>query len=222
MIVALLAEKGGTGKTTFATNLAGMRAMRGRRVLLIDADRQGSSHFWAQAQPHAELPLQRIESEALHGEALGRRLRNPGTRYDDIIVDTGAGDSIEMESALEEADCAVAPLQPSGVDVATMGLVDGRVAQARELNPGLRAWALLNRAPTNPLNRDESEARDALSACTALEVAPIRVCDRVAFGRALTAGKTVMDHRPVSQKARDEMAGVYELVFGEPFETGRV
>ena len=127
-----------------------------------------------------------------------------------------------MESALEEADCAVAPLQPSGVDVATMGLVDGRVAQARELNPGLRAWALLNRAPTNPLNRDESEARDALSACTALEVAPIRVCDRVAFGRALTAGKTVMDHRPVSQKARDEMAGVYELVFGEPFETGRV
>ena len=220
MIVALLAEKGGTGKTTLATNLAGMRALRSHRVLLIDADRQGSSHFWAQAQ--AGLPLQRVDSEALHGEALGRRLRNPGTRYDDIIVDTGAGDSIEMESSLESADCAVAPLQPSGVDVATMGLVDGRVAQARARNPRLRAWALLNRAPTNPLNRDETEARNALSACAALEVASIRVCDRVAFGRALTAGKTVMDHRPVSQKARDEMAGVYELVFGEPFETGRV
>ena len=189
MIVALLAEKGGTGKTTLATNLAGMRAMRGRRVLLIDADRQGSSHFWAQAGPH----LLHVDSEALHGEALGGRLRNPGMRYDDIIVDTGAGDVIEMEASLASADCAVAPLQPSGVDVATMGLVDGRVAQAREYNPGLRALALLNRAPTNPRNRDESEARNALAACTALEVAPTRVCDRVAFARALTAGQTVMD-----------------------------
>ena len=220
MIVALLAEKGGTGKTTLATNLAGMRAMRGHRVLLIDADRQGSSHFWAQA--HVGLPLLRVDSEALHGEALGRRLRNPVTRYDDIIVDTGAGDSIEMESALDAAGCAIAPLQPSGVDVATMGLVDGRVAQARERNPLLRAWALFNRAPTNPRNRDESEARNALSTCTALEVAGIRVCDRVAYARALTAGQTVMDYRPVSQKARDEMAAVYEMVFGEPFETGRV
>ena len=220
MIVALLAEKGGTGKTTLATNLAGMRAMRSRRVLLVDADRQGSSHFWAEAQ--VSLPLMRVESEVIHGEALGRRLRNLGTRYDDIIVDTGAGDGIEMASSLASADCAIAPLQPSGVDVATMGLVDGRVAQAREYNPGLRTLALLNRAPTNPRNRDESEARNALAACTALEVAPTRVCDRVAFARALTAGQTMMDHRPVSQKARDEMAAVYELVFGEPFETGRV
>ncbi len=46
MILTVLAEKGGTGKTMAATNLAGMRAGRGRRVLLIDADRQGSSERW--------------------------------------------------------------------------------------------------------------------------------------------------------------------------------
>ena len=70
----------------------------------------------------------------------------------------------------------------------------------REYNLGLRASALLNRAPTNPRNRDESEVRNALSACIALEAAPSRVCDRVAFARALTAGQTVMDHRTVSRK----------------------
>ena len=131
---------------------------------------------------------------------LGRRLRNQGTRYDDIIVDTGAGDGIEMEASLTPADCASAPLQPSGVDVATMGLVDGRVAPTREHSPGVRAFALINRAPTNPRNLDESEVRNALSACIALEVAPSRVCDRVAFARALTAGQTVMNHRTVSRK----------------------
>ena len=220
MIVALLAEKGGTGKTILATNLAGMRAMRGRSVLLVDADRQGSSHYWAEAQ--VGLPLVRVESEVIHGEALGRRLRNQGTRYDDIIVDTGAGDGIEMEASLAPADCASAPLQPSGVDIATMGLVDGCVAQVREYNLGLRAFALINRAPTNPRNRDESEVRNALSACIALEVAPTRVCDRVAFARA--ADRRSDDDGPPDgiTKAREEIATVHELVFGQSFETGRV
>ena len=45
MIVAVLGEKGGTGKTTLATNLAGMRAAEGRDVLIIDADRQGSASY---------------------------------------------------------------------------------------------------------------------------------------------------------------------------------
>ena len=80
MIVARLTEKGGAGKTIPATNLAGMRAMRSHRVLLVDADRQGSLHYWVESQ--VGLPLMRVESEVIHGEALGRRLRNPGTRYE--------------------------------------------------------------------------------------------------------------------------------------------
>ena len=215
MIVALLAEKGGTGKTTLATNLAGMRVIGGRRVLLIDADRQGSAHFWAKARERSSLL--RVNSEVLHGDSFGRHLRNLVPKYDDIIVDTGAGDNIEQEATLAAADCAIAPLQPSGVDVATMGLVDARVVQAQKLNPELRAWALLNRASTHSRNRDEQEARDALIACTALEVVDIRVCDRVAFPRALTAGQTVYEYPGGSQKAREEMAAVYELVFNEPY-----
>ena len=129
MIVALLAEKGGTGKTTLATNLAGMRS-RNRRVLLIDADRQGSSHFWAQQR--ARVSVFKLESETLHGESFARRLRNLVPRYDDVIIDTGAGDNIEMEAALAAADCAIAPVQPSGVDVATMALVDSLLRDVRQ------------------------------------------------------------------------------------------
>ena len=216
MIVALLAEKGGTGKTTFATNLAGMRS-RNRRVLLIDADRQGSSAFWAQTRSENSLPA--VDSEILHGESFARRLWNLAPRYDDVIIDTGAGDNVEQEAALAAADCAIAPVQPSGVDVATMGMVDGRVARALETNPELRAWALLNRVSTNSRNRDEAEARTALSGCTSLGIADIRVCDRVAFPRALTAGLTVWEHRPVSGRAREEIASLYELVFDEPHGT---
>ena len=55
MIVGLLAEKGGTGKTTITTNISGMRAAAGRRTLLVDADRQGSSRFWAQTRSSLRL-----------------------------------------------------------------------------------------------------------------------------------------------------------------------
>ena len=216
MIVALLAEKGGTGKTTLATNLAGMRS-RNRRVLLIDADRQGSSHFWAQQR--ARVSVFKLDSETLHGESFARRLRNLVPRYDDVIIDTGAGDNIEQEAALAAADCAIAPVQPSGVDVATMGLVDSRVAHALELTPGLRAWALLNRVSPNSRNRDEAEARAALSGCTAIRVADIRLCDRVAFPRALTAGLIVWEYRVGAAKAHEEIEAVYELVFDETWRT---
>lgn len=218
MIVALLAEKGGTGKTTLATNLPGMRAAAGRRVLLVDADRQGSSRFWAQIQSSLRMP--RLDSIPLYGEAFARQIATVASGYDGVVIDTGAGDGSEMETALRAADCVLAPLQPTGVDVWTAGLVDGRVAEALVRSPDLKAWALFNRAPTNPRNRDEAEARTALAGCAALRVADIRVCDRVAFQRALTSSMTVREYRQSPQRARDEMAAVYELVFGEPYARG--
>ena len=211
VIVAMIAEKGGAGKTMLATSLAGMRSSAGNRTLLIDADRRGSSHYWAQTRSEFRLPP--VDSTSLYGEAFARQIAALSSRYDDVVIDTGAGDSSEMETALRSADCVIAPLQPAGVDVWTMGLVDARVAAALERNPDLRPWALFNRASANPRNRDETEARAALEGCAALGVADIRVCDRVAFRRALTAGMTVHEYAQSPGRAREEMEAVYELVF---------
>ena len=141
MIIALLAEKGGTGKTTLATNLVGMRAAAGQRVLLVDADRQGSSRFWAQTRSSLRLP--RLDSTPLYGEAFARQIATVASGYDDVVIDTGAGDGSEMETALRAADCVLAPLQPTGVDVWTAGLVDGRVAEALSRNPDLQSLGAL-------------------------------------------------------------------------------
>ena len=86
MIVAVVAEKGGVGKTMVATNLAGMRASTGRRVLLIDADRQGSATFWTEFRAGRDLP--QVETQAIQGEAVqalhkrsqGTLRRHPGGR----------------------------------------------------------------------------------------------------------------------------------------------
>ena len=148
MIIAVLGEKGGTGKTTVAVNLAGMRAAAGWRVLLLDADRQGSSAYWAQKRETMELPA--VHWDQYFGASLARALQSATLDYDDVIVDIGAGDSDEMGAALEVAGCAITPVRPSGIDVWTMGLMDARMSDAQLVNESLQCWAVINCASTHP------------------------------------------------------------------------
>ena len=214
MILTALAEKGGTGKTMVATNLAGMRASRGRRVLLIDADRQGSSERWAQLRSADRLP--HVECVSLYGTALRRYLQSRISQYDDVVVDVGAGDSDEITLALTASDCAVVPVRPTAADVWTMTLMDSRIAEAMSGNPCLKAFALINLASTNPRQPAAEETRRVLEqGCSAMEVAGPTLCDRVAFQRAFAIGRTVEEYGTRAEKAAGELAALYEVVFAE-------
>lgn len=211
MIIAVLGEKGGTGKTTIAVNLAGMRAAEDREVLLIDADRQGSSAYWAQKRMTLDLPTP--DWDQYFGAALDRVLQSATLDYDDIVVDIGAGDSDEMSAALEVADCVITPVRPSGIDVWTMGLMDSRIVDAQEVNKDLRCWAVINCGSTHPSSPDVAHVRAALAGASTLQVAEPVIRQRVVFQRAVTAGRTVMEEPTASQKAKDEISDLYRLVF---------
>ena len=211
MIIAVLGEKGGTGKTTVAVNLAGMRAAAGWRVLLLDGDRQGSSAYWAQKRETLDLPA--LHWDQYFGASLGRALQSATLDYDDVIVDIGAGDSDVMSAALEVADCAITPVRPSGIDVWTMGLMDSRMLDARLENKNLRCWAVINCASTHPASPDVAHVREALAGADLLKVAETVIRQRVVFQRAVAAGMTVVEEPTASQKAIDEIMDLYSLVF---------
>ena len=67
------------------------------------------------------------------------------------------------------------------------------------------------------IDSNEAKARAALAECVALRIAETRVCGRVAFARALAAGRTFHEYDQSSQKAREEVAAVYELARGQPY-----
>ena len=212
MIVAVLAEKGGTGKTMVATSLAGMLAGAGRRVLLIDADRQGSSEHWTSVRTATRLP--HIECVPLYGAALPRYIRSRASAYDDVVIDVGAGDSDEMTAALSLSDRAVIPVRPTAADVWTMTLMDGRVAEARMDNPDLQAWALINQASTNPRHPAAEQTRGVLiEGCTAMGVADPVLRDRVAFQRAFAEGRTVAEYNSRSERATEEITALFHMIF---------
>jgi chromosome partitioning protein len=215
MIVAILGEKGGTGKTTLATNLAGMRATEGRDVLLIDADRQGSAGYWAEKRSDKQPHVRAVQSVQKFGEGLMRTVRDLERRYDDILIDAGGGDGREGESALRVADLAIIPVQPAGLDVWTLGLIDDRVGEAQAVNPALMAYVVLNRTSPNPKDRDADDAREAIDGCQHLHLAAGDICDRVAIKRAAPAGLTVMEYRPFDAKAADELQQLYALAFAQ-------
>ena len=133
MIVAVLAEKGGVGKTVIATNLAGMRAQGGRPVLLLNGDRQGSADLWASYRENTDLP--RVEYVSQYGPALGRFLETRVERFADVVVDLGPRAGVEMTDSLAVVDVAVIPVRPCAFDVYTMRLVDNLVMEALEHNP---------------------------------------------------------------------------------------
>ena len=215
MIVAVLGEKGGTGKTTFATNLAGMRAAAGRDVLIIDADRQGSASYWAEKRDGRNSGLPVVHSVQKFGTGLLQAVKDMARRYDDIVIDAGGADSREVEAALRVADRAVIPIQPAGLDVWTLGLIDDRIGEAKAFNDQLQAFVILNRVSANPRDIDADEAREAIVGCENLTLATCAVCDRVAIKRAAPVGLTVAEYKPHDAKASQEMAQLYELVFAE-------
>lgn len=182
-----------------------MRATDGSDVLLMDADRQGSASYWAEKRRERHPQLRGVESVQKFGEGLMRTVRDLQRRYDDILIDAGAGDSREVESALRVADMAIIPVQPAGLDVWTLGLIDDRVAEAQAVNHPLEAYVVLNRASPNPKDNDADEAREAIDGCTHLRLAHGAICDRVAVKRAVPAGLTVVEYKPFDAKAVSEM-----------------
>ena len=101
-------SKGGAGKTTLATNLAGYLATLGGTVLLSDLDRQLSSTYWVQRRP-AELPI--IHTSNPRSKALT-------IEPDWIVTDSPAGFREEkLSDAVKQADCVIVPIQPSAFDI---------------------------------------------------------------------------------------------------------
>jgi chromosome partitioning protein len=124
-VVVIANPKGGVGKSTLSTNVAGFFASRGHAVMLGDADRQQSSALWLGLRPAAARP---IRSWDVADDHVGRPPK--GTTH--VVLDTPAGwHGSQFKDALKIADKVLVPLQPSIFDIyATRAFLD-ELAQSK-------------------------------------------------------------------------------------------
>jgi chromosome partitioning protein len=217
MIVIVGNTKGGTGKTTLATQIALARQIAGRAVLLIDADRQGSAQNAATMRAEAG----RVPALACVQLADGRQLRAQlaplAGKHDDTIIDAGGRDNEALRIALLRSDLLVVPVQPRAVDVWALtdiaDLID-RAQEAREDEgrPRLRVLAVLNLADPGD-NPDTVETVQALAGFPQFTLARATVRRRKALANAMAHGLAVVELQPRDPKAVEEIGQLIDNVF---------
>lgn len=213
MILLIGGEKGGTGKTTIATNLAAMRAGAGRDVLLVDTDIQGSASFWVQVRNEKGL-APRVANVQKFGRGLADELLDLKGRYQDIIIDAGGRDSPELRASLVRADIAVIPVQASQFDLWTLDRMEEMVKLAAEYNPGLVVKILVTRASTNQFVAESRKAAELIDEFNAFSLASTVIKDRIAYRRAAAEGKGVTEiTKSDYDKAAREIKALYKEIF---------
>lgn len=211
MIILVGGEKGGTGKTTIATNLAAMRAVR-RDVLLVDTDAQGSSSMWAQIRQEEGVKPS-LTCVSARGKGVAAEIRKLEPRFEDIIIDSGGRDSVELRQAMLVAQVMIIPARPSQFDLHGLAATDQIVADVRGFNPGLVALVVINSATTHSMNTDAADMAEAIADMPNLRVAKAVLRDRVSFRRASRDGLGVAEYSPADEKAIAEIRQLYKETF---------
>jgi chromosome partitioning protein len=211
MILVCGGIKGGSGKTTMATNLAAIRAGTGKDVLLVDADEQESATIFTAIRKRDQRERPQYTSIILRESQVRAEIDRMRLKYDDVIVDTGGRDTRAQRASLSLADVLLLPFNPRSLDIWTIENVEKLLEDMRTINPELRAVSFLNRA--DPVGSDNEDSREILSAVAGIEFAGLTIVNRKAFGKAVALGLSVMELNKPDEKAIREIVALYEYLF---------
>lgn len=209
MIIALAGQKGGAGKSTLAVCLAVEALTRGRRVLLVDADPQGTARTWAEVAAESEHPT---PTTITMGASMHRdgQLRALAAGYDLTLIDCPPRHGEIQRAALMVADRVLIPCGPSAPDVWSLGDTVALLDDARAVRPALEALVVLTKVqPRTAIGAGASSA----VAGAGLPVAEARCGFRVAYQEALVFGRGVTTHDPSGVAAR-EVRRLFDELFG--------
>lgn len=222
MLIVVAAEKGGVGKTTIATNLAGTRAARGHSVMLVDTDveeRTGRyAYSWGQRRREDYPDVPDVSLSMLRGD-VSRDLWNHRANYDTLIVDVPAGNGEEMRVSCLVADVIVIPVRIGQYDTDSLSTMVKLVRDVRTLRPDTppRVLALLNAVPPS-MKLGLEDSRNMLDGLGEyMSRTRSHIVERGAFLTSAKTGLAVpeLPRKWADKKAEAEVMSLYEEVFND-------
>ena len=195
-VIAILNQKGGVGKTTLAVHIATALARKNRKVLLLDADPQGSALDWAAAR-HGEpaFPVVGLPKSSIHKE-----LPALAKDYNIVLIDGPPRVYDVARSAIMASDLVLVPVQPSPYDVWAAKEIIDLLNEATVYKPTLQKAFIINRKIVNTaIGRDVAEALSSYP----IPVLETAIGQRVAFAESATKGLTVYEIDPEMLAAQE-------------------
>lgn len=205
MIIAILNQKGGVGKTTLSVNLAAGLALSGQSTLLIDADPQGSALDWQAARKGASLfPVVGMAKPTLHKDVPGL-----ASGYRHIVIDGPPRVNELAKSAILTADLIVIPVQPSPYDVWAAAEIIKLIQEVALFKENLKAlFAITRKIGNTAIGRDVAEALKDYP----FPLARSSISQRVVFAESAATGLSVLEAEPKGPAAKEIRSLINELL----------
>ena len=194
--------KGGCGKSFVTLQLAIGLAQEGKEVLLVDGDEQETSYkFCIQREKQNIQPTTtciKLTDKAVRTEVL--KLRK---NYDFIVIDVGGRDTTSQRAAISVADIFITPVPPVSFDVWETKAVDELIEEMEQVNPDIKAYAILNKADAR--GRDNQATIDHILTLKKLLYLDAPIVSRKAFSNAAALGMLVNEQKKPNKKAVMEL-----------------
>ncbi len=202
-IIAVVGNKGGTGKTTLALNLGAGLALRGDSVVIVDADPQQSAYQW-RLIGDADNGLPDVVAAAM---GLEKTVRALGEANEHVVIDCPPSiKAPQAEQSLRLADHALVPVQPSPVDLWATTQIAKVIERLRPENPGLRALIVISQLePRTTLSRLMPDAAAELD----LPVAAVGIRRRAIHRHCPLEGRSVFQ---AGKRGADAAAEIHQLL----------
>ncbi len=215
MILLVGGEKGGSGKSCLAQNLAVYFAQhQNSSVLMVDCDPQRTTSDWIQARNNDES-LSQINCIQLYGK-IRNDLLSLERNYDYLIIDCGGQDNLALRASMSVADQVIIPLRPKRRDIKTVPHMEDILSTCKMVNPKMNASFVMTQCPSLP-----NQAGRILEAKEVCNSYGINVLDAITYSRNIyddseEDGKSVLELDPKGKASLEIIAIAQELLAMKP------
>lgn len=208
MIIMLCSQKGGSGKSTVAVNIASFLSAMKKDCILVDSDVQKTASTWAMDREEDES-LPKVYSIQKYENIRGTLL-DLSERYEYVVVDSPGRDCREMRTGITAASLLIVPLKCSQPDLDTLPTMKQIIEEARDFNPNVKVKTLLTMVATNPSVTEKEESKKYLKNYPELSLMTSLIYERKVYRDCMSQGKGV--HELHNEKATEEVKGLIKEI----------